>query len=211
MIACIIFIIILIIANVTIIVPLIIIIRLFVIGLKTSFLLILALGTEARLSFTHLVELGIIVFAIVLKYLILLVLEMLVLQLLDNLLLLGSPLTVLQIVHVQLVFQIVNVSILLNIGAIETLQFSLKSFVFLLKLRLDILDTFESLICAFQLYSPSLDCILQYSLIASKRFDRLLHLFHLSRLRVDNVPDTFFNVLLLRILVQVTADRVEEF
>ena len=95
MIACIIFIIILIIANVTIIVPLIIIIRLFVIGLKTSLLLILALGTEARLSFTHLVELGIIFIGIIFEDFILLILEMLVLELFNDFLLLGTPLAIL--------------------------------------------------------------------------------------------------------------------
>lgn len=211
MIARIIIVIILIVANVTVIVPLVIIIRLFVVRLQPTFLLILTLRTEASLSFSHLVELGIVVFAIVLKYLILLVLQVLILQLLDDLLLLGPPLAVLQVVHVQLVLQVVYVRVLLHIGAIETLQFGLESLVLLLKLRLHVLDTLEALVGPFELHSASLDRILQYGLIAPERLDCLLHLFHLARLRIDNVPNTLLNVLLLSVLVQITADRVQEF
>ena len=206
MIARIIIVIILIVANVTIIIALIIVIRLFVVRLESPFLLILTLRPKASLSFTHLIELGIIVLAIILEYLILLVLQVLILQLLDHFLLLGPPLTVLQVVHVKLVLQVVNVRVLLNIGAIETLQFRLESLVLLLELRLDILDTLEALIGALQLHSPPLDSILQYSLVTSERLDRLLHLLHLSRLRVDNVPDTLFDILLLRVLVQIATD-----
>ena len=57
--------IILIVANVTIIIALIIVIRLFVVRLKSPFLLILTLRSKASLSFTHLIELGIIVLAII--------------------------------------------------------------------------------------------------------------------------------------------------
>ena len=209
-IARIIIVIILIVANVTVIVPLVIIIRLFVVRFQPPFLLILTLRTEASLSFSHLVELGIVVLAIVLKYLILLVLQVLVLQLLDDLLLLGPPLAVLQVVHVQLVLQIVYVRVLLDVRAIETLQFSLKAFVFFLELRFDVLNSFEALICAFQFNSTPLDRILEDGLVTPERLDRLLHLFHLARLRIDNVPDALFDVLLLGVLVQVSADRVEE-
>jgi len=64
----------------------------------------------------------------------------LILQFLDDLLLLGSTLTVLQVVHIQLILQVVNIGVLLDIGAIETLQLRLKSFVLFLELWLDILD-----------------------------------------------------------------------
>ena len=147
--ACIIVVIILIISNVTIFVTLLIIIRLFVIGFEASLLLVLAFCSEARLCFAHLVKLSIVVLSIVLEYLILLILQMLVLELLDHLLLLGSPLAVLQVVHVQLVLQVVYVRVLLNISAIETLQFGLKAFILFLELRLDILNSFKAFICAF--------------------------------------------------------------
>ena len=63
-IARIIIVIILIVANVTVIVPFVIIIRLFVVRFQPPFLLILTLRTEASHSFSHLVELGIVVLAI---------------------------------------------------------------------------------------------------------------------------------------------------
>ena len=47
-------------------------------------------------------------------------------------------------------------------------------------------------------------------LIAPERLDRLLHLFHLARLRINNVPNALFDVLLLRVLVQIATDRVQE-
>ena len=210
MIACVIVVIILIVSNVTIIFSLLIIIRLFVIGLKAPLLLVLSLGSEARFRFAHLVKLGVVIFSIILEYLILLILEMLVLELLDNLLLLGSPLAVLQVVHVQFVLQVVNVRVLLNISAIETLQFGLKAFIFFLELRLDVLNSFEAFICAFQFNSSPLNSILEDGLVTSERLDRLLHLLHFARLRINNVPYALFDVLLLCILVQITADRVEE-
>lgn len=122
MIACVIVIIFLIIADIAIFIPLIIVIRhFFVIRLETSFSLVLPLGSEACLSFAHLIELSVVVFTIVLEDLILLLLRVLVLQLLNDLLLLGPPLAVLQVVQVQLILQVVNVRVLLNISAIETL------------------------------------------------------------------------------------------
>ena len=210
MIARVIFVIILVVSNVTIFVAVLIIVRLFVVGLEAPLLLVLPLGSEACFRFAHLVKLGIVIFSIIFKYLILLILDMLVLELLDYLLLLGPPLAVLQVVHVQLVLQVVYVRVLLNVSAIETLQFSLKAFVFFLELRFDVLNSFEALICAFQFNSTPLDRILEDGLVAPERLDRLLHLFHLARLRIDNVPDALFDVLLLRVLVQVSADRVEE-
>ena len=148
MIARVIFVIILVVSNVTIFVAVLIIVRLFVVGLEASLLLVLPLGSEARFRFSHLVKLGVVIFSIILKYLILLILDMLILELLDYLLLLSPPLAVLQVVHVQLVLQVVYVRVLLNVSAIETLQFSLKAFVFFLELRFDVLNSFKALICA---------------------------------------------------------------
>ena len=127
----------------------IIFIRLFVIGFKATLSLILALGSEASFSLTHLVELCIIlVSTVILKDLILLILCVLILQLLDDLLLLGPSLAILQVVHIQVVLQVVNIGVLLHIGTVETLQLSLESLILLLELRLDILDALGSLISA---------------------------------------------------------------
>jgi len=151
-----------------------------------------------------------LVVSIVFEDLILLVLEVLILQLLDDLLLFGTPLRILQVIHVQLVLQVVNVRVLFNIGAIETFKFSLQSLVLLLELWLDILDSLEALIGAFELDASPLDGVLQDSFVTAQRLHSLLHFFHLACLSVDDVSDTFFNVLLLRVLVQIATDGVEE-
>ena len=117
-----------------------------------------------------------------------------------------APLVVLQIVHVQLVLQVVNVSVLLNVSAIEALQLGLKSLVLLLELRLDVLDALETLVSAFKLDTAPLDSVLEDCLVTPQRLDRLLHLFHLARLRVNDVPDALLDVLLLRVLVQIATD-----
>ena len=137
------------ISNITIFIPLIILIRLFIIGFEASLSLVLTLRSEASLCLAHLVEFCILVFTIILKDLILLLLHVLILQLFDDLLLLGPALTILQVVHVQLVLQVVNIGVLLNIGAVETLQLRLKPLVLFLELWLDIFNALQSLISAF--------------------------------------------------------------
>ena len=140
MVACLI-IIVLIITNVSIIVTILIIVRLFVIWLKTSLISVLTLGTEASLGFAHLVKLGVVaVIRIVFENLVLLVLEVLVFQLLDDLLLLLAPLVVLQIVHVELILQVVDVGVLLDVGAVEAFELGLESLVLLLEFGLDVFD-----------------------------------------------------------------------
>ena len=140
MVACLI-IVVLIITNVSIIVTILIIVRLFVIWLKTSLISVLTLGTEASLGFAHLVKLGVVaVIRIVFENLVLLVLKVLVFQLLDDLLLLLAPLVVLQIVHVELILQVVDVGVLLDVGAVEAFELGLESLVLLLEFGLDVFD-----------------------------------------------------------------------
>ena len=155
-------------ANVAILVALLIIIRFFIVWFEATLSLVLSLGSEACLGFTHFIELGIIVLTVILKDLILLILQMLVLQFLNHLLLLRAALAVLQVVHVQFVFQVVDIGVLLNICAIETLQFSLESLVLFLKLRLDILDALETLVCALKLNSSALDGVLEDGFVSAQ-------------------------------------------
>ena len=136
---------------------------------------------------------------------------MLVLQFLNDLLLLRPPLAVLQVVHVQLVLQVVNVRVLLNVRAVEALKLGLKALVLLLELRLNVLDSLQALVGTFQLDAPPLDRILKDGLVATERLHRLLHLFHLARLSIDDVANALLDILLLRVLVEVATDRVEEF
>jgi len=65
---------------------------------------------------------------------------MLVLQPVNDGLSLLLALRVLQVVHVKLVLQIVNVCVLFNIDAVVALKFRLKTLVLFLILRFDILN-----------------------------------------------------------------------
>ena len=197
----------LIITKVTVLVTLIIIVRLFIVWLQTPLTRVLALRAETSLGLAHLIKFGIIAIVhIILKDLILLVLQVLVLQFLDDLLLLCAPLVVLQIVHVQLILQVVNVSVLFNVSSIEAFQLGLKSLVLFLELGLDVLNALEPLVGTLQLNSAPLDSVLEDGFVASQRLDRLLHLLHFASLSVDDVADALFDVLLLRVLVQVATD-----
>lgn len=207
----IVFIVVGVITDVTVLVSIFVIIRLLIIRLQTTLSLVLSLGAEASLSLAHLIELGVVlIISVILEDLILLVLEVLVLQLLDDLLLLGAALAILEVVHIQLVLQVVNVSVLLHIRAIESLKFSLEALVLLLELRLDVLYSLEALVSALKLNTTPLDGVLEDSLVTSERLDSLLHLLHLAGLRVDNVANALLDVLLLRVLVQVATDGVQE-
>ena len=93
-----------IITHFTIIVAILIVIRLFIFGLKSTFCMVLTLGAESSLGLAHFVELCIVlVVGIVFEDLVFLVLQVLILQLLNHLFLLGAPLAIFKIVHVELI------------------------------------------------------------------------------------------------------------
>ena len=207
MIALIIVIFILIITDVAILVSLFVFIRIFIVGLKATLCLVVSFSSKSSFSLTHLIEPCILIFTtFVFKDLIFLILHMLVLQLLNDLLLLGTTLGVLQVVHIQLIFKVVDVSVLLHIGTVESLKFGLEALIFFLEFRLDILNTLKALVGAFELDTASLDRVLKDGLVTAEGLNSFLHLFHLACLCVDNVSDAFFNVLLLSILIKVAAD-----
>ena len=135
---------------------------------EAAFLLVVALSPKSCLGLPHLIELlGSGVSIIVLEDLILLVLHVLHLQLLDDLLLVGTSLVVLDVVEVQLVLEVVDVCVLLNISSIVSLEFGLQAFILLLELWLDILNTLESLVSALQFHSASLNRVLKNALVSS--------------------------------------------
>ena len=106
--------------KLAVLITFIIFVRIIVFRLESSFSVVLTLSSETCLGLTHFVELLVnLIFSVFLEDLILLVLEMLVFQFLDYLLLFGTTLSILQIVHVELVLEVVNVGVLLNICAIE--------------------------------------------------------------------------------------------
>ena len=207
----IIFVIFLVVTELTIIIAFIFLIRIIVFRLKTTLRLILALRSETSLRLAHLIELcGTLIIRVVFEELVLLVLQVLILKFLDHLLLLCTTLAILQIVHVELVLQVVNIGVLFDIRAIETLKLSLKPLILLLELRLDIFNALQPLVGPLQLDTTPLDSVLQDGLITAQRLYSLLHLIHLTRLRVNDIANALFDVLLLRVLVQVATDGIEE-
>lgn len=111
-------------------------------------------STESSLfSLTHIVELFgnsliiIVIFSV--KDLFIFCTTVLVFKLIDNLLLLLAPLVIFHVVHIKLMFQIVNVCEFLDINGIETLELALKTLVLFLILRLDIFDTLKTLVRTF--------------------------------------------------------------
>jgi len=122
---------------------------------------------------------------------------MLVFKDVDDLLLLLLALVVLQVVKVQLVLKIVDVSIFFNVDSVESFKISLETFVFFLVLWLNIFDPLEALVSSLKLLLSSLDLVEQFRLVLSELLHSLLHLVHFLGLSVDDIADAFLNVLLL--------------
>jgi len=92
-----------------------------VFGLETALLLVLGLRAEAGLGLAHLVEFLAANVVVVFEDLVLLIAGMLVLQFLDDCVRLHLALRVLQVVHVQLILQIVDVRVFLHVDLVESL------------------------------------------------------------------------------------------
>lgn len=169
---------------------------------------------ESILCLPHFVlvagEHGVFVSLIVLEHFVLIGLALLDDELVNDLLLLFSPLRVLEVVHVELMLQEINVGKLLDVERIESLELSLQSLVLFLVLRLNVLDALKSLLRSLELLLSSLELVQETAFIEFQIFDGLLHFSLLLSLAVDDVPDALFNVDLLRVGVQVPGNRVQE-
>lgn len=175
-----------------------------VLRLQTTLLLVLGLGSEACLGFAHLIEFLAANVVVVLKDFILLVACMLVLKLFNDSVSLLLALRILQVVHVELVFEVVDIGVFLNVDLVEAFQFLFQTFVLFLVFGLNILNTLKAFLCSFEFLSASLDLVLEFGFILAELFDSVLHFAHFALLRVNNVTNALFNVLLLRISIQVT-------
>ena len=194
-------------AQLAIFIAILFVIRLIILRLKSTFCLVLTLGAEASFGLAHLVEFSsVVVITVLFENLVFLVLQVLILQFLNHLLLLLATLAILQVVHIKLVFEVVNIGVLLDVCAVEALKLGLKSLILFLELRLDILDALKTLIGSFKLNTTSLDGVLQNSLVTAERLDRFLHLLHFARLRVNDIANAFLDILLLSVLIKVPAD-----
>lgn len=123
----------------------------------------------------------------------------------------AAALHVLEVVHIELVLEIVDVGVLLDVDGVEALKLSLEALVFLLVLRLYILNTLEAFIHTLELLTTTLNLVEEFSLVLTQLLDSILHFVHLASLCVNNAADAFFNILLFCVRVEIAADRVEEF
>lgn len=189
-----------------------------ILGLETALLCVACAATlrsKARLRLPHLVELLIgaplagCIF-ILLENFILLILCVLVLQPVNDSLSFLFPLSIFKIVHVKLVFQIIDICILLNVDTVVALKLCFKALIFFLVLGLDVFNTLETLIGTFELLLTATNLVVKLSLVLSQLFQSFLHFVHLTGLSIDNVSDALFDVSLLRISIQVAANSIEE-
>ena len=141
----------------------------------------------------------------------LLPLLVLLLELVDDIFLLVPSLLILQVVQIELVLEIVDIGILFDVHAVETLEISFQTFVFFLVFRFHIFQTLGALLSSFQFLASSANLVLKFGFILAELLHSVLHLVHLTRLSIDNVTNALFNVLLLRVLVEVAADRIQKF
>lgn len=174
-----------------------------VLRLEAALLLVLGLGAEASLRLTHLVELFAADVVVVLEDLVLLIACVLVLKLLDDGIGLLLALRILQVVHVELILQVVNVGVLLNVDLVEAFQLLLKALVLLLVFGLDILDAFQALLCTLELLLTPLDLVFEFHFVLMELLHSFLHFAHFPLLGVDDITNALFDVLLLTVGVQV--------
>lgn len=120
-----------------------------VLRLQTSLSGIACLSPEPSLGLAHLVELLAALMVIILEDLVLLVAVMLILQLFDNSVCLLLALRVLQVVGVELIFQEINIGVLLNVDVVEPLKFLFEAFIFFLVFGLNVFNTLKSLFSSF--------------------------------------------------------------
>ena len=171
-----------------------------------TWLPLLILG-ETILSLSHLIVFSskhIVIISLIIEDLLLLNLLLLVLELVDDVLLVLSSLAILQVVHIKFMLQIIDVSEFFNINSVESLKLKFKMLVFLLILWLHILNTLQSLFSTLQLLLSSTKFVHELTFIELQLLDGIIHLSHLSRLVINDISNTFFNINLFCICVQVS-------
>ena len=100
--------------------------------------------------------------------------------------------------------------VFLDVDPIKPLQLLFKSLILFLILRFNIFYAFKTFFSSFKLLSPTRNLILEFTFILAQLFNCFNHFTHLFLLRINNVADTFFNILLFRVCVQVARNRVQE-
>lgn len=133
--------------------------------LQTALLLVLGFRAEASLCLTHLVEFLASNVVIVFENFVLLVPCMLVFELFDDSIGLLLTLRIFEVVHVELIFEVINVSVLLDVDLIETFKFLLEAFVFFLVFGFHVFDTLKTFFSTLKFLLSTLDFVLKLSFV----------------------------------------------
>lgn len=170
-----------------------------------------ATGSEALSLITHLVIHACVLLTLFLVDFFFLPLLILLLELVDDVFLLVSSLLILQVVQVELIFKIVDVGILFDVHSVETLEISFQTLIFFLIFWFHVFKSLGALLSSFQFLASSANFVLEFGLVLTKLLHCVFHLVHLASLSINDVTNALFNVLLLRVLVQVAADGIQKF
>ena len=167
--------------------------------------------SETILSLSHLIVFSskhIIIISLIIEDLFLLNLFLLVLELVDDVLLVLSSLVILQIVHIKFMLQIINVSEFFNIHSVESLQLKFKMFIFFLIFWLNIFNTLQSFFSTLQLLLSSTKFVHELTFIEFQLLNGIIHFSHLPGLVINDISNTFLNINLFSICVQVSWNRI---
>lgn len=133
--------------------------------LQAALLLVLGLRAKASLCLAHLVEFLASNVVVVLENFVLLVSSVLVFEFLDDSIGLLLTLRIFEVVHVELIFEVVDVGVFLHVDLVETFKFLLEAFVFFLVLGFYVLNTLKAFLGTLKLLLSALDFVLKLSFV----------------------------------------------
>ena len=144
---------------------------------------------------------AVVIVSVIIENLFLFSLLLLTLEFVDDLLLVLSSQGVFEVIHVKLMFQIVNIGELLDVHSIESFELGLKTLILLLVFWFDVLNTLQSLLGSLKLLLSSGELVSEFAFVKFELLDGVLHLSHFPCLAIDDISNTFFDVDLFGICV----------
>jgi len=159
--------------------------------------------TKTILCLTHLILLKHLVFilSIIVEDLLFFSFLLLTFEFINDISLFGSSLNILKVVHVELVFEIVDVCELFYVNSVESFKFVFETFIFFLVLWLNIFDTFESFLSSFQFLLSSRKFVPEFTIIEFQLFDCVFHFLHFGCLVANYISNASFNVNLFSVSI----------
>jgi len=168
----------------------------------------LPLVSEPVLGLAHLVvtilKHGIFFISLIIEDFFLFGLDLLTLEFVNDILLILSTEAILDVVHIELELQVVDVGELFDISVIEPLKLRFQALILLLIFRLDILNTLESLLSSLEFLLSSIELVQEFTFVKLKLLHGIFHFSHFPGLIINDVSNTLLDVLLLSVGVKVS-------